>query len=358
MRRQNPLFIAFLQATSADIVMVQEPWFGCLIPSHSDTNPKGDDMWGFTAHPGWEFFAPRHQKGDVCKVMTYVRQTLIMSRDVHVVSLDDHHLASPASQALEVSISGTSFLLVNIYHHVVNHRPALGHIIRSPLDTILPTYIAGDFNTHSSTWSFPGATVSSWAGSLEDWFEDSDLSLVNPTGFTTHRGEARQRDSIIDLALLNDSAICTGRFSSVSVSFPDSLGSDHAALFINWTPPFDPLPYVPTVLPGFVIDDSLVASWTKDFASLPTPDISDIDSLTRAADALDTDIYAVSGKLFKRQHTPDFWGLRWWNVHCEAALTAVTSIRGESRKTAIKALRQTISEAKQGWSNDNFTTVT
>jgi len=275
-----------------------------------------------------------------------------------VVSLDDHHLASPASQALEVSISSTTFILVNIYHHVVNHHPALGHIIRSPLDTTLPTYVVGDFNTHSSTWSFLGATVSSWASPLEDWFKNSDLSLVNPTGFATHRGEARQRDSIIDLALLNDSALCTGRFSSVSVSFPDSLGSDHAALLISWTPPFDPLPYVPTVLPGFIIDNSLVASWTKDFASLPMPPISDIASLTHTADALDTDIYAVSGKLFKRRHTPDFRGLQWWNIHCEAALTAVTSIRGKSRKDAIKALQQTIIEAKRRWSNDNLTTVT
>jgi len=185
MRRRNPLFIAFLQATSADIVMVQEPWFGRLIPSHSDTDPDGDTVRGFAAHPGWEFFAPKHQKGDICKVVTCVRQTLIMSHDVRVVSLDDHHLASPTLQALEVSISGMSFILVNIYHHVVNHRPALGHIICSPLDNILPTYVVGDFNTHSSTWSFPGATVSSWAGSLEDWFEDSDLSLVNPTGYAT-----------------------------------------------------------------------------------------------------------------------------------------------------------------------------
>jgi len=186
MWRRNPLFIAFLQATSADIVMVQEPWFGRLIPSCSDTNPEGDDVRGFAVHPGWEFFAPKHQKGDICKAVTYIQQTLIMSCDVWVVSLDDHHLASPASQALEVSISGTSFILVNIYHHVVNHRPALGHIIRSPLDTILPTYVIGDFNMHSSTWSFPGATVSSWASPLEDWFKDSDLSLVNPTGLATH----------------------------------------------------------------------------------------------------------------------------------------------------------------------------
>jgi len=358
MRHRNPLFIAFLQATHADIVLVQEPWFGHLIPSHSDSNPDGEEVRGFAAHPGWEFFAPTYQKGDICKVMTYVRQTLLMSCDVQVVSLDDHPIASPSSQVLEVTISGNVFLLVNIYHHVVNHRPALGHILCSPLDTILPTYVVGDFNTHSSTWSFLGATVSSWAGPLENWFEDSDLSLVNPTGSAIRRGEAKQRDSIIDLALLNDAALCTGRFSPVSILFLDSIGSDHAALSINWSPPFEPLPYVPTLLPGFVLDDSLVASWTKDFALLPTPDISDGASLSHTADALDADIYAVSRKLFKHRHTPDFRGLRWWNLHCEAALTAVTSIRGESRKDAIKALCRTITEAKCGWSNDNLTTTT
>ena len=250
MRRRNPLSIAFLQATHADIVMVQEPWFGRLIPSRSDSNPDGEEVRGFAAHPGWEFFAPKHQKGDVCRVMTYVRQSLLMSRDVQVVSLVDHPLASPASQALEVSISGTSFILINIYHHVVNHRPALGHIVHTPLDTVIPTYVVGDFNMHSSTWSFPGATVSSWASPLEDWFKESDLTLVNPTGLAMRRGEARQRDSIIDLVLLNDSALCSGRFSPVSISFFDSIGLDHAAVSINWSPPFEPLPYVPTLLPG------------------------------------------------------------------------------------------------------------
>jgi len=245
---------------------------------------------------------------------------------MRVVSLTDHPIASPSSQALEVSISGNVFLLVNIYHHVVNHRLALGHILPTPLDSVLPTYVVGDFNTHSSTWSFLGATVLSWASPLEDWFEDSDLTLVNPTGLATPRGKARQCDSIIDLALLNDLALCTGRFSPVSISFLDSLGSDHAALSINWTPPYEPLPYVPTLLPGFVIDNSLVASWTKDFALLPTPDISDIESLTRTVDALDADIYAISGKLFKCWHTPEFRGLHWWNLHCEATLASVASI--------------------------------
>ena len=109
------------------------------------------------------------------------------------------------------------------------------------------------------------------------------------------------------------------------------------------------------ILPGFVIDDALLATWTKDFSLLPTSDITDIDSLSHAADALDSDIYAVSGKMFKHRHTPDLRGLQWWNVHCEASLTAVaTTPRGESCCDALKSLRHTITEAKRAWSNDSL----
>ena len=158
------------------------------------------------------------------------------------MSLPDYSVASPSSQALEVTISGNVFLLINIYHHIVNHRPNLGHITCSPLDNLLPTYVVSDFNMHSSTWSFPKATVLSWASSLEDWFEESDLLLANPTGLAMRQGKANQRDSIIDLALLNDSALCTGCFSPVSIDFDASLGSDHAALTVLWTPPLLPPP--------------------------------------------------------------------------------------------------------------------
>ena len=206
--------------------------------------------------------------------------------------------------------------------------------------------MVGDFNMHSSTWSLPGVTVSSWATPLEEWFEESDLLLVNPTGVATRKGthskNRSERNSILDLFLLNDAALATGHFSPMSILFEDSMGSDHATLSIFWSPPFKPIAYSPTMLPGFVIDDSLKDSWIKDFSLLPTPTISSLSSLTAAADTLDTDIYAISGKYFKHHHTPDFRGLRWWNAACEAALTCVASTQGKSCETAIKDLCQTI----------------
>ena len=356
MRRMNFLLPVFLQSTTASIVLVQEVWFGRISTLCSDTDPDGVTVYGPPKHDDWDCILPQYSGDEKCQVACYVRKSISMSPDVLIFPRLDHPIASRDSQVIEVTISGTVFLLVNIYHAVRNHKPSLSHILPNPLDSFTPTLVVGDFNTHSSTWSLPGATVSSWAAPLEEWFEESDLLLANPAGAATRKGtrseNRTERDSVIDLFLLNDSALCTGRFSPISISFEDSLGLDHAAISIFWSPPLEPTPYSPTTLPGFVIDDTLKDEWIKDFSYLPTPTISSLPSLTAAADALDTDIYAISGRFFKRRRTPDFRGLRWWNVHCEAALTCVASTRGKSRDPAIRDLRQTIREAKRCWARD------
>jgi len=354
MRRRNPLFTAFLKATSADIVLVQEPWFGRINTLRSDSDPLGTAVHGPVKNDKWEVFLPKHSGSDICKVACYVRRSLAMSPDVTIVPMPDDDIATLSSQVLEVSISGNVFRLVNIYHHCPKKGHGLSHLFTHPLDPSLPTLVVGDFNTHSSTWSSPGATVSSWATPLEEWFEDSDLTLANPAGLATRKGNPKhnERDSVLDLVLINDTAIATGRFSPITISFEDSIGSDHAALHIYWSPPLPPAMYSPQILPGFKLDDTLADTWKKEFAKLPTPSITSLPSLIAVADALDADIYSVSGSLFKRRTTPDYRGLRWWNLHCEAALTAVTSSQGTSRAPAIKALRQTIVEAKRAWSND------
>ena len=244
-----------------------------------------------------------------------MRKSLTLSTDVLIFPHLDHPIASWDSQVIEVVISGTVFLLVNIYHAVHKRKHALSHLLPYPLDPATPTLVVSDFNTHSSTWSLPGATVSSWAAPLEEWFEESDLLLVNPAGTATRKGTCSktrtERDLVLDLFLLNDSALATGHFSPMSISFDDSMGSDHATLSIFWSPPFEPVTYSPSILPGFIIDDSLQNSWIKDFSLLSTPVISSLSSLSAATDSLDMDIYAILGKYFKRHHMPDFRGLCW-----------------------------------------------
>jgi len=314
MRRMNFLLPAFLQSTSANIVLVQEVWFGRISTLRSDTDPEGVAIYGPPKHDDWDCILPQFSGTDKCRVACYVHKAFAMSPNIQVYPRLDHPIASYDLQVIEVIISGTVFLLVNIYHSVHDHKPALSHILPHPLDPATPTLVVGDFNMHSSTWSLPGVMVSSWAAPLKEWFEESDLLLANPAGAATRKGTRSdnriERDSVLDLFLLNDSTFTTGRFSPMTISFDDSLGLDHAALSIFWSPPFKPTTYSPTILPGFILNDSLKDSWMKDFSLLPTPTISSLSSLSAAADALDIDIYMILGKYFKHCYMPDFRGLR------------------------------------------------
>ena len=367
LRRSPGLLQSFLESSTADIALIQEPNFGPLIPKRSDTDPDGIPVLGTSQHPKWDCYLPSLADGEVAKVATFVRKSFSLSPDVLVIPLPEHPGTSYSALFLDLCIANSLFCVANVYNHVRRIKSAgrshtthsLHPLFPFPLPSFIPTLVAGDFNTHSSTWSLPAATISSWACPLEEWFEDSDLHLVSPPGQATRLGEKTdhstfQRDSVLDLLLLNDAALCTGHFSSVSISFQDSIGSDHAALFISWFPPLPPRPYEHSILPGFILDDTLRDSWIKSFSSLPIPTINSIDTLQSAASAFDSDIYDTCDPLFKRRHTPDFRGVRWWNAHCEAALALVRSTPQGERASAGRELRKTMQEAKRAWANDEL----
>jgi hypothetical protein len=41
MNRQNAALTVLLKTTKADILLVQEPWWGTLVPGRSDKDPEG-----------------------------------------------------------------------------------------------------------------------------------------------------------------------------------------------------------------------------------------------------------------------------------------------------------------------------
>ena len=61
---------------------------------------------------------------------------------------------------LDISFHDDTLRLINIYHHVPPKGHALSHIFTLDLDPVVPTFVAGDFNTHGPEWSLPGATTS------------------------------------------------------------------------------------------------------------------------------------------------------------------------------------------------------
>ena len=67
--RQSQMLSALLQTSTADILLIQEPWHGPISTSRSDSDPLGLTVLGVTANNKWQIYYPRHDEGDTCNVM-------------------------------------------------------------------------------------------------------------------------------------------------------------------------------------------------------------------------------------------------------------------------------------------------
>jgi hypothetical protein len=231
--------------------MVQEPWFGKINTARSDSDPNGVDVLGATANNMWECYLPAHNQSETCKVVIYVR--LSLASRIFIRTRHDLTISSLTSMVMDLMIGDDILRLINIYHCVPAKGHALHHILTYETDPTIPTLVGGDFNTHGPSWSLPGTSLSPWASSLEDWFEDNELVPWNPPDVATWQGRPDQCPSILDLLLLNTPAILSERFSEVSISFSASLGSDHALLLLCWC--------LTSQLPPLLTTPSLDSSW-------------------------------------------------------------------------------------------------
>ena len=77
MGRHNEGFHTFLQTSSADVVLFQEPWFGRIGVQCSDTDHEGVEVLDATYNDKWMFFLPPHSPTEWCKVAIYVHRHLV-----------------------------------------------------------------------------------------------------------------------------------------------------------------------------------------------------------------------------------------------------------------------------------------
>ena len=350
LRRRSKLLHGLLHDSHFDILLIQEPWFGKINVARDDSDPTGSDVLGATANNMWDLFLPSTSPTDICKVAIYIRRHITSQSFVRCRT--DLSINSPSSMVVDISYETDFIRLVNIYHDTPDKKSHLQHVTSFELDHTIQTVVVGDFNTHGPLWSLPGATASPWAPALEDWFDDNGLSLCNPPGVATWEGREDQAPSVLDLILINPLAALSEQFSDVSVSFPLSLGSDHAALCFAWTPTSAIPELAPTLLPGYVIDDDLRETWSKSFSAIPIPVITSLSSLTVAAERLLTDIADTCRPLFPQRRTPDPRGARWWSTTCSAALTAVQTAPPAERCMASKAFNQIITQERRRWADE------
>jgi len=299
MNRQSPLTHALLQTTSADIILIQEPWISTVTTAWSDSDPLGTAIPGATNNNMWECFLPSFTNLKDVHVAAYVKYDL--ARTFSVVNNLSHPLSSLTSMVLDFSFEDEFLQIVNVYHQVPDSygEHDLLHILSHELNPLIPTLLVGDFNTHSHIWSFPYSTVSPWASMLVNWFDDQGLELLNPPRVAIwESGQDGHQPSVLDLALINEAAAISGQISDLYISFEESISSDHAALHLLWYPAESITIAPPPNLTGFVVDDLYMDSWLKLFGPIPSPPITDIPSLTHAALQLHIDMDSASSQVF------------------------------------------------------------
>ena len=365
LNKQGALLHMLLQTSDVDVLLIQEPWHGTISINCSDMDPLGHHVLGVTANNHYQIYYPTHQPGERCLVVMYVKTQI--DRSVSVINHLTHPMATASSMVVDIVTGNEAIHLINVYHQISreeNGHHSIPHILLSELDQSIPTLFIGDLNTHSIYWSLPHSHPSPWADELIDWFDDQGLHLQNSDRVPTWHSNCDDdslRLSIIDLTLINPATIFSDQFSDLSVSFNNSLSSDHAELSIYWFPETSIALAPQEVLPGFAVDDQGHDSWAKHFGLSFPPSIYDVPSLILVANSLHTDIDAASASIFPRRKSPHPQGARWWNPTYDAALTCIRLVaKGCEWKRAMRELHNVISKAKQTWAHEflNHTTLT
>jgi hypothetical protein len=137
MRRRNAASHTLLITNqTADIILVQEPWFNKIGTTRSDVDPNGVDILGGVANPKWDCIYPKTEHGTKCKVMAYRRISATHFNITNRVDLtSNHHILT-----LDIHLGTSSFRVVNVYHDT-EHRNSLANILSIDTDPRLPTII-------------------------------------------------------------------------------------------------------------------------------------------------------------------------------------------------------------------------
>jgi len=354
MARRNVAMHSLLNMTTKyHLILVQEPWFSRIGTARADGNPDGESILGGVASPGWEAFHPVLARGATAKVMIYKRKTATFFNVVARPDLAAHNCL----QIVDVITDDQTLRIVNFYNDIRDSSARQALFQLDLQEPHVPTVVCGDFNTHSPSWSLPGATQSSWARDLEDWAATQLLQLANPELQPTRFAKRPARDSVIDLAWYNDAAVFNNTCSPLTIDRAAGLGSDHAALLFALSVDALPPP-VENTERGFVIDPARKEGWTAHLrthasAPLPMSDPPTAQECDAEAAAITTDFALANEAVFDRRKSRQPQGSPWWDAVCEDAAQAVHAAHtGEAKDIASAALRTAVRKAKRSWADD------
>ena len=342
MNRQPDALISMMETTDAHILLIQEPSWGRLIPKKSDEDPDGIEVKGTCSHPRWRTILPITSMSDPPPHIAIFLRSDLTDTLTYSILPDMNSYA-----CLDICLdTNTPIFIINYYHHIINKRPNLQHLLSLPLPDG-PLMLCGNFNTHSSLWSPLDLPISPWAQTLENWLNTNNLMSLVPEGAITRRHKTGW-DSLLDHIFMNLYFLGNPLFPAMcSISFERSISSDHAALFIDL--PISIPPSTPTPQPGWIIEDQMEQEWKQAFGSFPQPLITDIASLSRASEDLLTLTSSTCDRFFAKKKSTHTKGLAWWNEACHIAAADVSRTHRPERRRLSAVLRATIRHAKREW---------
>ena len=172
--RQPNALTTILETTDANILLIQKPSWGRLVPKKSNTDPEGLKVKGTVSHPRWRMILPIISKSDPPPHITIFLHSNLTDRLIYSIL---PNMNSYSCLGIHLDTDSPLFI-INYYHHIIDKRPNLRHLLTLPIPH-KPLLLCGDFNTHSPFWSPLEITTSPWAHTLEMWLETHDMmSLV------------------------------------------------------------------------------------------------------------------------------------------------------------------------------------
>ena len=321
MNHQPDALISMMETTDAHILLIQELSWGCLVPKKSDEDPDSIEVKGTCSHPRWRTILPITSPSDPPPhIAIFLRSELTDSLTYSIIP------AMNSYACLGICLdTDTPIFIINYYHHVIDKRPNLRHLLSLPLPD-RPLMLCDDFNIHSSLWSPPDLPISPWAEMLENWLDTHNLMSLVPKGAITQHHKMG-RDSLLDHIFANLDFLGNPFFPGTClVSFERSISSNHAALFLDLPISIPPPTLMPQ--PGWIVEDQMEREWKQAFGSFPRPLITDIASLSQASEDLLTLTSSTCDRFFARRKATHTKGLAWWNEACHIAATNVSRAHG------------------------------
>jgi len=318
---------------TADIIMIQEPWWGRI---GGDMQTDLDKL-GSVNNNEWTIVLPSILN-PYPDVVTYVRKSRTDLRFSPRPDLCD----SPSVMVLEVQHANGSLFVVNIYNPI--DSASLIPLLALPILGSQPCIISGDFNLHHPLWSLDSMDRKSSTTSdiLVDTLSQHNFTLLNQKGLTTYFRKEYQ--SVLDLTWTSAHV----PVSDWEVSYHRHTGSDHYP--ITWSVAIAPLP--PSHNPTFAFTETNKDQWFKRFKSIMGDhwDFNEVISTRESLEAAITKFMLLVTRAStitctRKLRSPR--SAKWWNKETQTALKTMRKDRECARKipTPHNLLRSKMSAA-------------